>query len=212
MSEPDSPKQSETDPLPRENPFKSIWQLTKSSAGRLPGHLVVLFIIALAIALICGVALKFSENQIVSRDLPLRLKPDEKKPALSQAALRGVWVAQKNTSVLTLRIGGDRFELVARINGTPYTRYFLRGSYRIEGNILILQQRKEMGTPFDPSNLQVEYYPLNLQNINIDAGFSPTGMAWAIPAPEMRRLSSRDVITRSVFAPEMSWIKISSQP
>lgn len=217
MSVPDSSKKTlqnpEIEPLPRENPFKSMLQMMRASTGRLPGHLVVIFALSLAVTMLCGIAFKLAAPAPgTESSLALRIKPEEGRQVLSETALRGAWVAQGRDSVLTLRLGNGIFEIIYKDLGSDTTRYFIRGSYRMEGNVLILQQRKEMGSPFDPANLQIEYYPLELGSLNLYADLSRTGMAWRIPDREMRRLTSSDIVTRDAFATTLNWLKISVTP
>ena len=216
MSETDSsPKKTAqpVDPLPRENPFKAMAAMIRASAGRLPGHLIVIFIAALSITILCGVALKLAGGQEGrAGELSLRIKPETDKPVLTEPALRGIWIAQNGESVLTLRVGSGIFEIIYRDLGNDLTRYFMRGSYRFEGNVLILQQRKEMGSPYDPANLQLQFYPLEVGGLNLYVDLLQAGMAWRIPNSEMGRLSSRDIITKSAFSPSINWIKISATP
>ena len=216
MSEPDSVEKTSTpavDPLPRENPFRAMAQMMRSSAGRLPGHLVVLFAIALSVTILCGVAMKIASSQGENTSaLALRIKPEEGKPVLTEAAMRGVWIAQSGESVLTLRVGNGIFEIIYRELDNDLTRYFLRGSYRLEGNVLILQQRKEMGSPYDPANLQLQFYPLEVGSLNLYVDLLQTGMTWRIPNNEMGSINSRDIFTRNALAPVINWIKVSATP
>ena len=93
-------------PLARENPFKAIGVMAKTSIVNLPGHLVVLFFVALSITVLFGVVVKFAGDSAVDQNayMAVRLKPDADKPALAEDALKGVWVVQKGSFISTLRI------------------------------------------------------------------------------------------------------------
>lgn len=201
-------------PIPRENPFMAISKMVKTSVGRLPGHLVVIFGVALAVTILCGVVLQMAENKAREESvyLPERLISQANQPVLTEAQLRGIWVYQAGKYIMTLKIGGGVFELISRYTDDPVSRYFVRGGYKTNGNVLILQERKDLGTPIDPEHLEYQFYPMAMGNINLYAQSNGQIMNWATPSKELRRLDNVEEEVQIIFGENVSWVKISAQP
>lgn len=205
-------------PIPRENPFRAISRMFHSSVGRLPGHLVVIFCISLVLAVMAGVVLKLAET---GEDKPQnylvqRLEVDQTKPVLAEEALRGVWVHEQVSEaggvMTTIRIGSGVFELMSWDKRNVTVRTFIRGGYRINGNVLILQQRKELGTPLDVNHPDYRFYPLEFEALNLYAQSDGRVMTWQTPAHEKKRLRLQLPLYQDLFGPESDWIKIAISP
>lgn len=196
----------------RENPFRALGRLIKASAGKIPAHLVIIFVVALVVATIFGFVLRFSDAPQPGDYLVKRVKAEASQPALTEAVLRGIWAYQLGDEIFTLKMGSGAFEIVMRYPGAPSIRYFIRGGYRIEGNVLILQQRKDLGSPLDMENLQVKYYPMEFAALNLYASVNGRILSWRVPQSENGRLSRSDLDAQSLLRASPQWLKIANHP
>lgn len=196
----------------RENPFMTLGRLFKSSAGKLPAHLVIIFVVALVFATICGFILRFSEAPGAGEYLVKRVQAEQDQPTLTETALRGIWAFQQADQIFTLKMGAGVFEMIMRYPAQPSVRYFVRGGYRFEGNILILQQRKDLGSPLDMNNLQVKYYPMEFTAINLYAAVNGRNLSLRLPRGETGRLSRSDLDIQSLLRASSQWLKIANSP
>lgn len=204
----------EPEPIPRENPFRAMGRMLKTSVGRLPAHLVIIFFISLVITILFGVFLQFTEKASAVQNgyLPERLAPEEERAALREDQLKGVWLHKTGESLITMRIGGGIFEIISQEAGVPFARYFIRGGYKIDGNVLVMQERKDLGTPYDPEHFEYKFYPLSFRNINLYAENDGRLMVWQTPPREAKRLKEPEDILKIIFGPEIVWARISDQP
>lgn len=182
--------------------------------GRLPAHLVIVFFAALTLTVLCGLFLKFQESQASKNNVYLseRLTPDKAKRALNENDLRGVWVMGAENTLATLRLQNGIFELTARYKTDEFTRYFIRGGYRIDGNVIIMQERQDLGTPLDPAHFEYKFYPLSVKNINFYAEINGSVMIWQTPGHEQSRLDTPEDMTRLIFSDKTAWVKIAGTP
>lgn len=202
---------SEVTAIARDNPFKSIAQGLKSSVERLPGPMVIILVLALAVSLSLGIIMKISSH-FSQKDvyLPLRLSVDAEKKAIMPEQLRGTWVYNDQTQSMSIRFGVDVFEIMQRRAGETYIRYYVRGGYRTEGNILILQIREDLGSPFEPTQPLLKFIPMEFDQLNIDVELSDKLMLWRIPSSERKYipLSAQDDFPLTDERP-MPFIRIS---
>ncbi len=193
--------------LPRENPFRNILQMLKASVGRMPAALIVILAVALVAAVLTGVFLKFAgsgDNRVVY--LPQRIEA-KSGARTGENQLRGVWVFQDAQNVSTLRIGSGVFEMIVWPKGSKYTRYFLRGGYRVAGDVLILQQRKDLGAPVDPQRLELTFMPISFSDVNLRLSFRGNQMLWSVPKREIRNLPESLRTDGDIV-----WAKLSNTP
>ncbi len=200
-------------PIPRENPFGAIAAMFKTSIGNLPAHLVIIFVVALVVSVLCGFFLKFTGPKHIDRNayLVLEIKPEKDKPLLSDTALRGLWAYQGADHVVTLEMGNGVFELLLRYPEAPKVRYFVRGGYRAEGNVLILQQRKDLGSPFDP-DYTIRFYPMSFSTLNLYAENNGQTMDWEIPNSQRKELKSGSLKLFDDLEAPVEWLKIGRVP
>ncbi len=200
--------------LPRDNPFRALSKMARDSLGRLPAHLVVIFFVALTLAVLIGVAMQFAARREISKDayLQSRLAPQSDKPVVTEEQIRGVWLYKSGERIATLRVGNGIFEVITYINNGSVSRSFLRGGYRIEGNMLVMQTRKDLGTPIDPNHYEYKFYPLAVETISLYAETDGRIMEWQTPASERQRLDNPEEATQIIFGAKMPWVKIALQP
>ncbi len=205
------PKRPAHTSLPRENPFRAISQMFHASVGKLPAHLVVLFVVSLAVTVLFGLLVEVNVASKISRDayLPLTIKPDAAKPVLTEEGMKGVWVHEEDTRLTTLRMGNGIFEMIVRNSSQPYTRFFVRGGYRLEGNVLIMQVRGDLGAASDPDHLDIKYYPIALERLNLYAENNGTAMAWHIPSSQA---TAKKRLLDAFRSPDIGWTRIAYQP
>lgn len=201
-------------PIPRENPFRAMAKMMRNSLGSLPAHLVVIFVLSLTLTVLCGIFIRFAEirNDRNNAYLPERLGPDKGMAALDAGRLSGTWLSEMGDYVVTLELGRDSFEIIARYKGAPISRYFIRGGFRTDGNVLIMQERKDLGTPIDTDHLEYKFYPLGLKNINLYAETNGQVMVWKTPSKERDRLNHPEPIVSMIFGDKTEWVKASDLP
>ncbi len=207
-------KPENPEPLPRENPFRALAKMAQESLGRLPGHLVVIFFIALTLAVLIALAMNFAGRREASKDsyLQSRLEPQSDKAVLTDAQLRGTWLYKKDERIAVLKIGNGLFEIITYLDSSAVSRSFLRGGYRTEGNVIVLQGRKDLGSPIDPRHYEYRFYPLDVNSVSLYAETDGRIMTWRTPASEVRRLDNPEEATQIIFGAQMPWVKIAREP
>lgn len=181
------------------------------SAGRLPWPLVIILMTALLLTVLAGVVMKLAQPQPSNDPLPLRVSVDPTRPALDAAALTGVWTASApRGNVMMLRLEKGLFELMVKPPGNNYNRRFSRGSFRTEGDVLILRQRTDMGKP-DMNGEGIVLLPMGISTINVRAEENGRLMIWTIPDSERARID-RDVLALFPAADEkpLTWVRMTS--
>lgn len=178
--------------IARENLFLGISRGLSDSIGRLPGPMVVILVIAASVSVLLGVFLQVMSARDKPVYLPLRIEINQTKPALNPQHLRGIWVYDDDVQTLTIRFGVDVFELIQAKKDIPNARYYVRGGFRVEGDVIILQQREDLGAPRDLNRLELKFIPLEMDVMNVRAEHS-TGrqagmMLWRMPQAERDRL------------------------
>ena len=206
--------QDGADPIARENPFLALSKMVKGSLGRLPAHLVIIFCLSLVVTVLIGVMMQFLERGRAAQPqyLPQRLMAEQDKPALREDQLRGVWVHKTGPVLIRLRIGEGIFEMIVYEDNVPYARTFIRGGYKIDGNVMVFQERKDLGTPIDPEHFEYKFYPMSFSNINLYAENDGKIMIWRTPGKEARRLENPEAALNIIFGAETVWAKISNRP
>jgi hypothetical protein len=174
--------------IARDNLFLGIARGLHDSVGRLPGPMMVILVVALSVSVLTGVVMQVMSTQNKDSYLPLRLTVNPDKPALHAENLRGVWVYTDPVQTMTIRFGVDVFELIQVKKDYTLTRFFVRGGFRTEGNILILEQRKDLGAPQDRRRLELKFIPLVMDVINVEVEQSQSLMLWRMPKVERARL------------------------
>lgn len=179
------------------------------SADKLPLPLLIIILTALVLTVGTGIAMKMATPSAKNAFLPLRIEVDESKPAIDAARIQGYWTATGGDKTMSLRLDTTGFELIIKPPGKNYNRRFSRGSYRVEGNVLILSPRGDLGKPSLNSEGLV-FNPIALSNININVEENGKLMVWLIPKSE-RAYQDRDVLSLFPETPEkpMTWVKMS---
>lgn len=183
-----SAKDAVSDTSDPSNPFHLI-KVMVGSVGRIPAGLVLLFALALSVAALSGLAMKFAQKEHVMGKTELRLTPEDAAGNMSvdPQAVAGIWVGATTNYVMSLSLAGDRFEWIVQNINTPYVHYFARGRWKLKGNVLVLKQQKDLGYPFDADNPEIRFMPIPMDNIELFValgGNTGKQMTWTIPSSE----------------------------
>lgn len=201
-----------------DNPFvmmsRMLSQIFGKSVGRLPAPLVIILVVSLAAAVLAGLALRAIDKPEVKltpieKLLTLRLTPDEDAAPINQAALEGVWVTPKGQVSMTIRFTNQGlFEWLIQPPESKYLRQYIRGSYRTEGNVLILGQRSDLGKPEPLREEIMEYLSLNIKNLNTTVEMTPKLMIWQTPDTELARQNEVFInLLKASGNKPLAWVK-----
>ncbi len=200
------------------NPLVTMANMAKSvfggTVGRLPTPLVIIATVSLLAAVLVGLGLQMATrkeplpvNDPV-RFLPLRLEVDPARQ-ISPEAVNGIWVTPKGELSMTIRFNNGMFEWIIQPPNSQYQRNFIRGNYRVEGDVLILAQRPDMGKPVVPAGQVLDYLPISMKNINARMQIGSQMMLWTVPEGEVKL--QNPVFTQILPASEakkLAWVKI----
>ncbi|HNQ91485.1 MAG TPA: hypothetical protein PKI93_00975 [Alphaproteobacteria bacterium] len=180
---PKSPDDDKTDPS---NPFHLIKVMVGASVGKMPAGLVILLVLALAAASAAGLALKYARGEQDIRKGEVRLAPSA--GAVETVLANGVWAAAHKHYVMSFSIVRDRFEWIVIDNDSPNIRYFARGEWKLDFDVLSLTQRKDMGYASDPDNRQLRFIPIPFDDFEMRLSGEGKKMVWSIPESEYSRI------------------------
>jgi hypothetical protein len=192
---------------PSDNPFLQIPVLLKDAVGRMPAPLIIILAVSSSVAVLVGVLLHVVTQKQDVAFLPTRLEVNH-DAAIDEQSLAGFWAYQDKNIDMTLQMRDGGFEWLMASPLNPYTRYYTRGSYRVEGDVLILQQREDFGVPIDLQRLDVEYLPSTLQSINMRLSREENKMVWDIEETEARLLPMQLKVLPQ-FRERIVWTKLS---
>lgn len=173
----------------REDFFANAKSMILSSVGRLPTALVVILLVSMAMAATTGLVLQFNRTSgHVIEFMPLRLIPTPDSVAIDNRKIQGNWVYQTADYAMVLTFIGDRFEWIIRLADVQEAQFFARGNFRIEGDVMVLGIRPDLGIPFDPSKPWVKFMPMSMRDINTKVTFDGKKIIWDVPASEQKRI------------------------
>ncbi|HNS44906.1 MAG TPA: hypothetical protein PKH37_06740, partial [Alphaproteobacteria bacterium] len=90
--------------------------------------------------------------------------------------------------VMSFSIVRDRFEWIVIDNDSPNIRYFARGEWKLDFDVLSLTQRKDMGYASDPDNRQLRFIPIPFDDFEMRLSGEGKKMVWSIPESEYSRI------------------------
>lgn len=181
----------------------------------IPAPLVIILMTAIVLPILAGLYLEFTPRGQQAPFLALRIKPDS-TVQIDPKALPGTWIVQESDVSMALKMSDNLFEWQANRKGFNNSRFFARGSYRVEGDVLIMQQRDDMGAPYDERFPRLKWLPLAFEDINIRLTQSknsvglPT-MIWTVP-PSEESLTPHEffILWRDGEIKTMTWVKNSN--
>lgn len=178
--------------LPDNHPWLMAKRMVRESVGKLPTPLVLIFVLSLALSVLASALLLLARPKAHPYEyLPLRLTPRAESVIFSAKRLQGTWKARVSKYPMTLQFKDSMFEWVVQEDGEPNLRYFARGNFKLEQDILILAQRPDIGRPYDPKNRYLVYLPLSLKNINVYSTLQKDALSFSVPQEERKILSSQ---------------------
>lgn len=179
------------------------------SVGRLPTSLVIILLISLAMAVLSGVVLELSKKPKTSNEfMPFRLESSVGTTSIDLKILQGNWVYQTKDYAMTFTVIGDRFEWIIAFSDIAEAQYYARGNYRIEGDVMSLGVRADLGKPYDPLKPWLKYLPIAMKDINTRISVAPKSFVWNIPASEQRFiLSQTSQIFNENALGKFEWVK-----
>lgn len=173
----------------REDFFANAKSMILSSVGRLPTALVVILLVSMAMAATTGLVLQFNRTSgHVIEFMPLRLTPTPDSVAIDNRKIQGNWVYQTADYAMVLTFIGDRFEWIIRLADVQEAQFFARGNFRIEGDVMVLGVRTDLGIPVDPSKPWIKFMPMSMRDINTKVTFDGKKIIWDVPASEQKRI------------------------
>lgn len=178
--------------------FTQTKTLLASSIGRMPTALVVILVMSLCVAMVAGVVVHFaSQSRSAATDfMPLRLEVSSSATVPDIKRLRGNWVVQSPAYAMSLTLVDNRFEWIVRFADIADTQFYARGNFRIEGDVLVLGVRPDLGQPYDAQKPWVKYMPIAMKDLNAQISFDGDRMVWVIPSAEQGRILAR---TAAIF-------------
>lgn len=182
-------KQSSVPKEAQEDFFANAKSMILSSVGRLPTALVVILLVSMAMAAMTGFVLQFNRTSgHVIEFMPLRLTPTPDSVPIDNRKIQGNWVYQTADYAMVLTFIGDRFEWIIRLADVQEAQFFARGNFRIEGDVMVLGVRTDLGIPVDPSKPWIKFMPMSMRDINTKVTFDGKKIIWDVPASEQKRI------------------------
>jgi len=172
--------------------LSEIKALLRQSVGKLPARLVFILISGIVLALLVGAMMKLVHHERERFEwLPLRLAVNTAEPALDMNSFQGAWSASTDRANMSLQFQATTFEWIIVMRDEARAYYYARGNYRVEGNVLILSQRPDLGRPFDRGAPFRTYIPFTMKNFNSYAKMTGGGMEWLVPVTEQKVFNPR---------------------
>jgi hypothetical protein len=171
--------------------FTEMKTMIAQSVGRIPTGIVVILLISLVMAVGSGLALKImTPEKSANQFLPLRLDVSSPIPAIDTKKISGTWIYQTPDYAMSFSFIGDRFEWLVKFADTSDTQFYARGNYRLEGDVLILGVRADLGKPYDPKRPWTKYLPMAMRNLNVKATRDGNKLVWIVPPSEQENIIS----------------------
>ena len=192
------------------NPFREMKQMIVDSIGRIPAALVVIFVVAMTIAALSGLMIKVASDRQEQKRvfMPLRLEAAVNFEPINLKKLQGQWVYQNTDFAMSLAIIGDRFEWIVKFDSIKEAQFYARGNYRIDGNVIILGQRPDLGKPYDQSQPWIKFMPIAMKDVNAYIEMNGKDMVLTIPSSERTNiLSHTSDIFQGNTEGKFEWVK-----
>lgn len=164
-------------------------RLISGSLGRIPAGLVIITVLAITLSLVAGAALQYAKEKASTYDpLLTRIKPGTEQ-TIDAKQFEGEWVTNHNGVAMSWQVVGNRFEWSMRRKSEKLIVYFCRGNWRLVNDVMIIEQRADMGYPEDPDNLNIRYIPIPMKNMQFYVHPKGNKVQWVIPASEYAQIS-----------------------
>lgn len=174
--------------IDQNNPFVLMKKMLFSSLGKIPTGLVLILVAAMLLSILSGLVLKYAANpdkRYKDIGVTLSANPDINPDV---KLLQGVWVTSNDQYAMSLSITRDKYEWIVKSISYGSTRFFSRGIIKTQGDIIVLEQRNDMGYPLDRDRLWVTYLPMSVKNMNARFDVSKKKMVWIVPQSQLKNL------------------------
>jgi hypothetical protein len=184
--------------------------MVASSIGRMPASLVIILVVATVAALLSGLFLELSSRHKAEQAvfMPQRLESSQAAVAINLKTLQGQWNVSTGDYAMTLTLVGDRFEWIVKFGNIPEAQFYARGNYRVDGDVMILGQRPDLGKPYDPAQPWLKYMPIAMKDLNTKFTIDGKNMMWDVSSSEQERILSH---VARIFAADtqgkITWVK-----
>lgn len=167
------------------NPFVMMRQMILSSVGRLPAALVIILVMSVAAASVSAILMAVYERQTSQKEfMPQRLESIAGANPISEVHLQGIWSMQNKNFAMNITLVDKKFEWIIKMKNEGTVLYFLRGNYKLNGDVMVLGGRKDMGAPSDPIPSGRQYMPVDIVDINMRVDVDKKQMIWHVPVSE----------------------------
>jgi len=182
---------------------------------KIPQPLILLLLISLVSSLLVGGLMAIARNQQITAKESVVLQRLEPSPFYAsydqeelKAYFKGVWDSQTDKFVMSIRMEGEKYEWIVAPERSPGVRHFARGEFRIDGDILVLEKKENLGYSFDEQKRWIRYMPIPFDNINIRYSLEKRNMIWAFSEDELARIKgvTGELISKSKDTEENSII------
>lgn len=162
------------------------------SVGLIPAALVILFAIAATIAALAGLFLKFESEDRSRRQvfMPLRIESEELAAPIDIKKMQGQWIYQTSSYAMSMTFIGDRFEWIVKLSSIQEAQFYARGNFRVDGDVLVLGQRPDLGKPYDPAQPWLKFLPIAMKDLNVRLNLDKNKMGWEVPESEQKEILS----------------------
>ncbi len=163
--------------------------------GHLPAPMLAILAAAAILAFAAGVFLKVVPAPAIQQaDFPpLRLRAD-KAITIDDALLTGTWGYQGQDMSMAIKFsgpqGGQLFEWIVARRDLSSAQFYARGSYRVFNDVIVLQQRDDMGAPYDAERPYLKYLPMAFRDVSLRMRVmdGARALTWMLPADEAARI------------------------
>jgi hypothetical protein len=193
----------------QEGMLSDIRDILFGSFNKIPRPLITIFLISTIMALLAGAMLEISKVPQAEKEfLPVRLEQSVEIPAVDVQNLRGNWIYQTPEYAMSLTFIDDRFEWIIALGDITEAQFFGRGNYKLEGNVLVLAMRPDLGMPYDNEQPWLQYIPIAMVNLNAHVTMQGKNLLLTIPPSEQEQIISH---TRAIFINnpqgQFEWVK-----
>lgn len=175
----------------KEGMLPEMMVMLKASLGRLPTSLVMIFVVAVIVAILSGFILKFAEPVSTTREfLPVRLDAHKELSPTQIKRLQGNWIIRTPEYISTFTIDGEKFEWIVSFGDIQGIQYYARGNYKLVGDVMILGMRTDLGIPYDTRYPWMKFMPMAMRNLNFYVTTDGRQLQWIIPDGERKNIIS----------------------
>lgn len=156
--------------------------------SRVPSALWWIVLIAALVAVISGGVVYITKKHASNREEPIFRLSTNRDVSIGLQLLQGTWLKSTPQYWMYFKIDKDQYEWVVQFSETASLRYFSRGKIKIANDIMVLEQRGDLGFPVDRERLYINYMPITLRTMNVRLSLGNQSMMWEMEPLESRRI------------------------